>query len=76
MQRRTGTVTGTVRSLYREEHHQGLDLETFQKERRSRKLCYFSKIFQGEFPNHLFKMILIVRGAYNTVKETSLSLPQ
>lgn len=55
-------VTGTVRSISREKHHQRLDLETFQKERQSRKL--FFKIFQGQLSNQLFKMILIVRRLY------------
>ena len=58
----TGAIVGTSR----ERLYQELGLESLRKRRWYRKLCYFFKIFKGQSPEYLFKMLPSVSKTYNT----------
>ena len=58
----TGAISGTSRAkLYQE-----LGLESIQERRWYRKLCYFLKIFKGQSPDYLSKILPSIRRAHNT----------
>ena len=59
-------ITGAIRDTSREKLYKGLGLESLRKRRWYRKLCYFFKIFKGQYPEYLFKILSTVSKAYNT----------
>ena len=59
------TITGAVRSTSREKLYQELGLESLQKRRWYRKLCYLFKILKGQSPDYLSKILPSIRRAYN-----------
>ena len=59
-------ITGAIRGTSREKLYQELGLESFCKRRWYRKLCYFFKIFKGQSPKYLFRILPSVSKAYNT----------
>ena len=52
--------------MLREKRYQELGIEFLQKRRWYRKLCYFLKIFKGQSPDYLSKILPIIRKAYKT----------
>ena len=59
--------TGAIRGTSWEKLYQDLGLESLQNWGWSRKLCYFLKIFKGQYPDYLFKILPSIRRAYNTI---------
>ena len=59
-------ITGAIRGTSREKLYQELGLESLQKRRWYRKLCYFFKILKGQSPDYLSKILPSIRRAYNT----------
>ena len=59
--------TGAIRGTSRENLYQDLALESLQNWGWSRKLCYFLKIFKGQYPDYLSKILPSIRRAYNTI---------
>ena len=59
-------ITGAIRGTSREKLCQELGLESLRKRRWYKKLCYFFKIFKGQSPEYLFRILLSVSKAYNT----------
>ena len=59
-------ITGAVRGTSRAKLYQELGLESLQERRWYRKLCYFFKIFKGQSPDYLFKILPSIKRAYNT----------
>ena len=59
-------ITGAVRRTSREKLYQALGLESLRKRRWYRKVCYFFKIFKGQSPKYLFKILPSVSKAHNT----------
>ena len=59
-------ITGAIRGTSREKLYQELGLESLRKRRWYRKLCYFFKIFKGQSPEYLFKILPSVSKTYNT----------
>ena len=58
-------ITGTVRGTSGEKLYQELNLESLQKWRWYRKLCYFLKILKGQLPGYFSKILPGMRRAYN-----------
>ena len=58
-------ITGAIRGTSREKLNQELGLESLRKRRWYRKLCYFLKIFNGQSPEYLFRLLSSVSKAYN-----------
>ena len=56
----TGAIRGISLKIY-----QKLGLESLRKRRWYRKLCYFFKIFNGQSPKYLFRMLPSISKAYN-----------
>ena len=52
-------ITAAIRGTSKEKLYQELGLESLQKQRWYRKLCYFLKIFKGQSPDYLSKIILV-----------------
>ena len=50
-------MTGAIRGTSRAKLDQELGLESLQVRRWYRKLCYFFKIFKGQSPDYLFKIL-------------------
>ena len=67
-------ITGTVRGTSREKLYQELGLESLRKRRWYRKLCYFSKIFKGQSPEYLLKILPSTSKAYNTRTTNNIPL--
>ena len=59
-------ITGAIRGTSREKLYQELGLELLRKKRWYRKLCYFFKIFKGQSPAYLFRILPSVSKPYNT----------
>ena len=59
-------ITGAIRGTSGEKLYQELGLESLRKRRWYGKLCYFFKIFKGQSPKYLFKILPSVSKAYNT----------
>ena len=59
-------ITGAIRGTSRAKLYQELGLESLQERRWYRKLCYFFKIFKGQSPDYLFKILPSIKRAYNT----------
>ena len=59
-------ITGAIRGTSREKLYQELGLESLQKRRWYRKLCYFLKIFLVQSLDYLSRVLLSIRRAYNT----------
>ena len=62
----TLAITGAIRGNSRERLYQELGLESIQKRRWCRKLCYLLKIIKGQSPDYLSKIIPSIRRACNT----------
>ena len=62
----TLSITGAIRGTSREKLYQELGLESLQKRRWYRKLCYLFKILKGQSPDYLSKILPSIRRAYNT----------
>ena len=58
-------IKGTIRGTSREKLYQELGLESLRKRRWYRRLCYFFKIFKGQSPACLFRILPSVSKAYN-----------
>ena len=58
-------ITGAIRGTSTEKLNQELGLESLRKRRWYRKLCYFFKIFEGQSPEYLFRILPSVSKAYN-----------
>ena len=67
-------ITGAMRGTSREKLYQELGLESLCKRRWYRKLCYFFKIFKGQSPSYLFRILPSVSKAYNTRTNNNISL--
>ena len=67
-------ITGAIRGTSREKLCQELGLESLRKRRWYKKLCYFFKIFKGQSPEYLFRILLSVSKAYNTRTNDKISL--
>ena len=50
-------ITGVAKGTSREKLYQELGLESLRKRRWYRNLCYFFKIFKGQSPEYLFKIL-------------------
>ena len=50
-------ITGALWGTSRAKLYQDLGLESLQKRRWYRKLCYFFKIFKGQSPDYLSKIL-------------------
>ena len=50
-------ITGAIRGTSREKLFQELGLESDCKRQLYRKLCYFFKIFKGQSPEYLFRIL-------------------
>ena len=59
-------ITGAIRGTSREKLYQELGLESLQKRRWYRRLCYFLKKLKGQSPDYLSKILPNIRRAYNT----------
>ena len=59
-------MTGAIRGTSREKLYQELGLDSLRKRISYRKLCYFFKIFEGQSPEYLFRILPSVSKAYNT----------
>ena len=59
-------ITGPIRGTSRAKLYQELGLESLQERRWYRKLCYFFRIFKGQSPDYLSKILPSIRRAYNT----------
>ena len=59
-------ITGAIRGTSREKLYQELGLESLCKRRWYKKLCCFFKIFKGQSPEYLFRILPKVSKAYNT----------
>ena len=57
-------ITGAIRCTSREKLYEELGLESLQLRRRLRKLSYFYKLFNGEHPHYLFRLIPSRRSSY------------
>ena len=58
-------ITGAVGGTSREKLYHELGSESLQKRRWYRKLCYFLKVFKGQYPDYLSKTFPGIRRAYN-----------
>ena len=58
--------TDAIRGTSKENCYQELGLETLEKRRWYRKLCYFFKIFRNQSPKYLFNIVLTSARQYNT----------
>ena len=56
-------ITGAIRGTSREKLFQKLGLESDCKRQLYRKLCYFFKIFKGQSPEYLFRILPYVSKA-------------
>ena len=68
-------ITGATRGTSREKLYQEVGLESLRKRRWYRKLCYFFKIFKGQSPEYLFRILPSVSKAYNTNEELMIRFP-
>ena len=59
-------ITGAIRGTSKKKLYQELSLESLQKRRWYRKLCYFFKILKGQSPDYLSKILPSMRRAYNS----------
>ena len=59
-------ITGAIKGTSKEKLYQELGLRSLQKWRWYRKLCYFLKIFEGQSPDYLSKVLRSIRKKYNT----------
>ena len=50
----------------KEKHYQELGLESLEKRRRYRKLCYFYKIFKKQSPKYLLNIIDVYSRSFFT----------
>ena len=50
-------ITGAIRGTSREKLYQEIGLESLHKRRWYRKLCYFFKIFKGQSPEYLSRIL-------------------
>ena len=57
-------ITGVIRGTSREKLYQELGLESLCKRRWYKKLCYFFKIFKGQTPEYLFRILPSVSISY------------
>ena len=60
-------IAGAIRGTSRQKLCQELGLESLQKQPWYRKLFYFFKIFKGQSPDYLSKILPGIRRAYNTI---------
>ena len=67
-------ITGAIRSTSREKLYQELGLESLRKRRWYRKLCYFFKIFKGQSPVYLFKIVPCASKSCNTRTNNNILL--
>ena len=58
-------IISAMRGTSREKLYQELGLESLQKRRWYRKLCYFCKILKGQSPDYCSKILPRIRRAYN-----------
>ena len=65
-------ITGAIRGTSREKLFQELGLESDCKRQLYRKLCYFFKIFKGQSPEYLFRILPNVSKAQITRTNDSL----
>ena len=59
-------ITGAIRGTSREKLFKELGLESLRKRRWYRKLCYFFKIFEGQSPEYLSRILPSITKGYNT----------
>ena len=66
-------ITDAIRGTSREKIYQELGLESLRKRRWYRKLCYSFKIFKGQSPEYLFKILLAL--AKHIIQELMIRFP-
>ena len=54
-------ITSAIRGIFRNKLYQELDLESLQKRRQYRKLCYFFKILKRQSLDYLSKILPCIR---------------
>ena len=59
-------ITDVIRSTSREKLYQEVGLESLRKRLWYRKRCYFFKIFKGQSPKYLSKILPSVSKTHNT----------
>ena len=59
-------ITGAIRGTSKEKLYQELGLESLEKRRWYRKLCYFYKIFNKQSPTYLLNIIPVSSRSYFT----------
>ena len=59
-------ITGAIRGTSKEKLCQELRLESLEKRRWYRKLCYFYKIFNKQSPTYLLSVIPVSSRSYST----------
>ena len=59
-------ITGAIRGTSKEKLYQELGLESLEKRRWYRKLCYFCKIFNKQSPTYLLNVIPVSSRSYFT----------
>ena len=59
-------ITGAVRGTSKQKLYHELGLESLEKRRWYRKLCYFYKIFRNQSPEYLFNIIPTSVRPYNS----------
>ena len=62
----TLAITGAIRGTSKEKLYQELGLESLEKRRWYRKLCYFYKIFNKQSPTYLLNVIPVFSRSYFT----------
>ena len=65
-------ITGAIRGTSRAKLYQELGLESLQERRWYRKLCYFFKIFKGQSPDYLFKILPSIKKFRNSFSPSTL----
>ena len=59
-------IRSAMRGTSREKLYQELALELLRKRQWYRKLCPFFKMFKGQTPEYLFRIVPSISKAYNT----------
>ena len=70
----TLAIKGAIRGTSKEKIYQELGSESLRKRRWHGKLCYFFKIFKGQSPKYLFRILPSVSKAYNARTNDKVSL--
>ena len=66
-------ITGAIRGTSKEKIYQALGLNTLEKGRWYRKLCWFFKIFRNQSPKYLFNVISTSVRPYSTRNTNNIS---